>query len=255
VQHVVPDWAKTREPDHDNVGGFSDSEEEVVEEIECVVCGKTFKSEKQFETHERSKKHVKAVQELQREMRRENEALNLDKSSAEDEDDLASDLDELGIHDQEEPLVEPSTAPESVDEIEASIPDAKDENQPPGNDKKLLDASSSSSDQGDDEYAPRKTVESRLANSLLPEEVDSTPAASDGDAGQKVGKAKLKRAKRAAKQEQFVQESQEAQFKCTTCSESFPSKTKLFAHIEKFPKHAQLVSKSAAKQGKGKKKM
>jgi DnaJ family protein A protein 5 len=256
-QHVVPDWAKTQEPDQDNVGGFSDSEEEVVEEIECVVCGKTFKSEKQFETHERSKKHVKAVQELQREMRRENEALNLDKSSAEDEDDPISDLDELDIHDQEEPPVESSIVLESVDDIEASIPsipEAKDENKPPSSGKKILDASPSSSDQDDDEYASRKTVESRLTNSLHLEDVDSTPAASDGDVGQKLGKAKLKRAKRAAKQEQFVQESQEAQFRCTTCSESFPSKTKLFAHIEQFPKHAQLAWKSAAKQGKGKKK-
>lgn len=48
--------------------------------VECVVCNKYFKSEKQFETHERSKKHQKAFQKLQREMRAESLHLDLEDS-------------------------------------------------------------------------------------------------------------------------------------------------------------------------------
>ncbi|PBP25230.1 j domain containing protein [Diplocarpon rosae] len=75
-KHVVQDWAKSQEPTE---GTASDSEEELdVELIECVVCGKIFKSENQYKAHEKSKKHIKAVQQLQREIRRDNDRLNLD---------------------------------------------------------------------------------------------------------------------------------------------------------------------------------
>ncbi|KAK2629047.1 hypothetical protein QTJ16_002150 [Diplocarpon rosae] len=76
-KHVVQDWAKSQEPTE---GSASDSEEELdVELIECVVCDKIFKSENQYKAHEKSKKHIKAVQQLQREIRRDNDRLNLDK--------------------------------------------------------------------------------------------------------------------------------------------------------------------------------
>jgi len=71
---VVPEWTKTREPDEE----VESEEEEVEEEIlECVACNKTFKSERQFEAHERSKKHQKAVYALQKKMRKENAHLDL----------------------------------------------------------------------------------------------------------------------------------------------------------------------------------
>jgi DnaJ family protein A protein 5 len=43
-----------------------------------VACNKRFKSEKQFESHERSKKHIKAVQDLRRQMKKETTNLDLD---------------------------------------------------------------------------------------------------------------------------------------------------------------------------------
>ncbi|KKF93902.1 hypothetical protein CFO_g3747 [Ceratocystis platani] len=68
--YIVPEWVKSKPKEQGSV--FSDEEdEEIVEEIECVVCDKTFKSEKQFEAHERSKKHIKAVQQLRRDLKRE----------------------------------------------------------------------------------------------------------------------------------------------------------------------------------------
>ena len=216
-EHVVPEWAKPSEP-VENEGGFSDSEEEVVEEIECVVCGKTFKSEKQYETHEKSKKHIKAVQRLQWEMRRENEALELEKSSADGEGSLASDMNDLDVKD-EESVKDQNTAPEAEEEIDVSVPLPKSKGttttQPETTLQKADSSSSSSfSEQEDDEYASRTEVESRLTTSLSSEAgVDSTTVVSEGDGDfstrPKIGKAKLKKAKKAAKQEASVQEGSE----------------------------------------------
>ncbi|OJD23350.1 hypothetical protein ACJ73_05295 [Blastomyces percursus] len=68
--HQIPDWARSEETEEEI---FSSSSESEIEQdyFECVVCRKTFKSEKQFDAHERSKKHVKAVKQLRWEMRAE----------------------------------------------------------------------------------------------------------------------------------------------------------------------------------------
>nr|XP_043615020.1 DNAJ protein JJJ1 homolog [Erigeron canadensis] len=57
----VPDWAKVEE--------VEDEEDVVVEEekrneLYCVVCGKKFKSDKQWKNHEQSKKHKEKMAEL-----------------------------------------------------------------------------------------------------------------------------------------------------------------------------------------------
>ncbi|KAK5256141.1 hypothetical protein LTR16_003929, partial [Cryomyces antarcticus] len=74
-EHTVPEWTKAREPEE-----LEESEEEEIEEdhYECVACRKTFKSENQWDAHEKSKKHQKAVQALKRKMRRDNVDLHLD---------------------------------------------------------------------------------------------------------------------------------------------------------------------------------
>ncbi|ORY84426.1 hypothetical protein BCR37DRAFT_266143 [Protomyces lactucae-debilis] len=63
--------------------------EEFALEIECVACGKTFKSEKQYATHERSKKHIQTVKRLKWEMKKEARRLGLDSDleSAEETDE------------------------------------------------------------------------------------------------------------------------------------------------------------------------
>lgn len=52
-----------------------------LEEWECVVCRKTFRSEAAWNSHERSKKHVKEVEKLKREMEQDDFELNLDHAS------------------------------------------------------------------------------------------------------------------------------------------------------------------------------
>ncbi|MBE7182237.1 MAG: DnaJ domain-containing protein, partial [Terriglobus roseus] len=53
---AVPEWARARDAEESEE---EEEEEEEVEEFECVACRKTFKSERQFDAHERSKKHQK----------------------------------------------------------------------------------------------------------------------------------------------------------------------------------------------------
>lgn len=226
--HVVPDWAKTDGQEEEDV--FSGSSESEVEHIECVVCNKTFKSEKQYETHEKSKKHVKAVQALQREMRKENKRLNLDdppSSMPTAPTEVLDELEELELESQEpelsdEPLNSPvqengvGTSVRSAPEAEALKEDTSQKGSLEESRHKSVEADSDASDI-DDEYASREKVENRLA-STLPAEYDTTTAAtvavstdSDNNANVKkpLGKAKAKRAKKAARKEMETEAGQQ----------------------------------------------
>ncbi|KAH6608842.1 hypothetical protein Trco_002188 [Trichoderma cornu-damae] len=75
----VPVWVHARE-DETHRHQLSESDESEIEILECVACRKKFKSEKQFESHERSKKHIKAIQDLRRQMKKETANLNLDET-------------------------------------------------------------------------------------------------------------------------------------------------------------------------------
>jgi DnaJ family protein A protein 5 len=238
-QHVVPEWSKTssRLPEE---GSFEEEEEEVVETIECVACGKIFKSEKQYEAHERSKKHIKTVQQMQREIRKENKRLGLPDEDSEiniqefqkmdigdinGEKDYSPNVDEEGNNTEEEQELRESS-----------------HGSPP---------STFSSSDVDDSYAPREAVESRLAASLseeVPDSTDSTIVSSITNdkasfglgVQQKLGKAKAKRAKKAAREQS---EAGTEEFRCAACNNEFASKTKLFNHIKEHPNHAQPVPK------------
>lgn len=207
-KHVVPEWAQTGQQED---GGFSDSDESVVEQIECVVCGKLFKSEKQYEAHERSKKHIKAVQQLQREMKKENERLDLDDASL-NASAPVSDFEHLSIDGNGTAIADDSgtSVVGSVDEVEAvdksheHIESRQEEDSANDSAKEALESSD-----GDDDYAPRQAVEDRVAGAVLLEagEADSgTPTPTSDADGQRLGKAKLKRAKKMAKQAQELSE-------------------------------------------------
>lgn len=211
AEFTVPDWAQSRN-DNNNVGDFSSSEEESeVEHIECVVCNKIFKSEKQYEAHEKSKKHIKAVQQLQRQMKKENATLNLQHgqdpsptySPSDDGPDAASEIPSVQ---------QPQDHDDGLDTHNINSVTNTEDAKP---------TSRSNSETGDDEYAPRLAVEERLSpnkgrkargtgakgNKDLDVEIDSASASvgdlaldKDAPTGQEVGKAKLKREKKSARQ-------------------------------------------------------
>ena len=186
---VTPDWVKARPDDDGQHSEFSMSEEESdIEQIKCVVCGKTFKSEGQAEAHEKSKKHIKAVQQLRRQMEKENIDFDLQDAPGEAEADQTTVLSRTSSEGRLPESVEPDMtgAPEDGPDL-------------------------SSADSVDDDYAPRADVETRLSASTAIrrdgaseeetaergiEELHITSPAS----GKKTGKAKAKREKREARQ-------------------------------------------------------
>ena len=81
--YVEQEWQKT------GVSGVEDLEwalaegNEDPEMFECVACGKSFKSEAAWDSHERSKKHIKNVEVLRCQMEEEARELGLSRPSSE----------------------------------------------------------------------------------------------------------------------------------------------------------------------------
>jgi DnaJ family protein A protein 5 len=266
---ALPAWATARPADEEE----EQTEEEIEEDhYECVACSKTFKSERQIEAHEKSKKHQKAIQSLTRKMQKDNAHLDLDKDTissgimtpAEDEpeadavgssadglDDFTADITEkTGELEVDDDNTFEGAEPASVAAgLKAEEPEDSDD--------------SESADPEDDEYASRSDIEARLnglasadALSTLSDTAstehtlhDSIAGSEDSTQTPKLGKAAQKRAKRAAKQAEV--DTPEAKNKCLSCDAAFPSKTQLFQHLQDHPKHAALKS---GKEGKGKRK-
>ncbi|ETS85471.1 hypothetical protein PFICI_03496 [Pestalotiopsis fici W106-1] len=260
--YVVPEWAQSRGDDQGLEGEFTESEEESeVEVLECVVCNKTFKTEKQYEAHEKSKKHIKAVQQLKRQMKKDDVKFDLDDPIA-----PATLADEDGGDDvvSEDGLAEAETLQHSDAGSEAALEKITDANKSVPTSKEEPSIASDEEDSGDDEYAPRAIVEDRLAakppsNGDRDELEDITHDTEDlalqnTGLNKKVGKAKAKREKKAAKQAELEQ--QGASQKCAVCDELFDSKTKLFSHLKANPKHAAPVGsiKTSSKAAKANKK-
>ncbi|EAQ92228.1 hypothetical protein CHGG_00463 [Chaetomium globosum CBS 148.51] len=252
AEYVVPDWAQSRDEGVDQDEFSMSEEEEEVEEIECVVCNKTFKSENQFEAHEKSKKHIKAVQTLRRQMRKENANLDLEGSGP----ICSARSTTPRVEAEEADALEGGTVSQA-EQVE------RDEGGPriPGGIEGAAQGTNSRSDTEDDEYAPRSAVEDRILNGssgggraadtrdstldvvgLTTGILDSLTVDNEKEEGKKIGKAKLKREKKAARQ---------AADSGSSNSETFTSRSKLFDHIKDL-NHAAPVSSSNAKADKKK---
>ncbi|KAL1800290.1 hypothetical protein ACET3X_000632 [Alternaria dauci] len=246
-EQAVPHWATARPADEVE----EESEEEVEEDLyECVACNKTFKSERQYDAHEKSKKHQKAIQALKRKMQKDNAHLDLDEDALKSdeilpaEDDLANHVEVSGDEGSDVSVQNLATKTTELDLDDHSV-----------------DKEEARSKNMDDEYASRSEIEARLAgatteaSTAITEELELKP--SDDTEPEvaappepKLGKAALKRLKKAAKQAEG--EEPDVKNKCAGCSAGFPSKTQLHQHLKEHPKHAAL--KSVANRGKKNKK-
>ncbi len=108
-EYIEQDWQKIDSRVLDAELDWSAMQGENPEEWECVACDKVFRSEAAWTNHERSRKHVKAVESLKRGMQEEHNALEL-----EEEEELAENLNKLSttgntsdeaLHDQESSTV------------------------------------------------------------------------------------------------------------------------------------------------------
>lgn len=270
----VPEWTKSREPDPlaDMEGNFDDEEEEEEQVFECVACNKIFKSEKQWEAHERSKKHQKAIYALQKRMRKDIETLDLDG------DGSGMAAPEVG-DDEEQELHEGLAAEAGDEKAEAnghaaaeeddSEEDAETQLKEGGGDSNGIgrpDAeqmqakqhdSGGLSGSEDDDYASPETIQSRLQSASLNDDSASTApttgvnSENEAEPGKpKMGKAAQKRAKKVAAAATSAEA--EANHNCVGCDAAFPTKSRLFQHLKDHPKHAALRPAAGGKGKKGK---
>jgi DnaJ family protein A protein 5 len=247
--HIIPDWAQSEQPVADDEEESEDSE---VESFECVACHKFFKSQKQFEAHERSKKHLKAVKQLCWEMRMQNDQLDLESIGDSDGNAVTTPPPEASESDEKEvngaqniprPDADAGCTESVHGQGEASAQRSSPTPVSSSEDRPVA------SEENDDDYASREYVETRLRNDMdsLSTAAGDDQLSSSGLTEQsptpKLGKAKQKRAKRAAKQAD-----QTSGFVCANCEAQFASKSKLFEHIRELPDHAQPVK--VGKRGK-----
>lgn len=284
-QELMPEWMKSSEVPENEIS--DENEEALKEQVECVVCKKSFKSEKQYEAHAKSRKHVRAVQHIQRQMQKEDKNLNLEepgKKTADpqeeangateaDESDKVSDEASSGDQTHEKSEVEHSdqnpAAPSQAENFDNSEGELQER---VNRDEKPVLRSELSASSSNDEYATWEKVGERIqggqdgqdgtssGSKAIPLEVDlvigrlaseSLQGDSDSNPQPKLGKAKEKRAKKAL-QKQTATARPDTELKCAACQTTFPSKTTLFNHIKDLG-HAQPVAKPA-KGGKGKEK-
>ena len=208
-----------------------DDDYDIVDEFYCVACEKVFKSEQQFASHERSKKHIKNLKALEKHMMAEEEYFenSLDASDTDSQPDVN---DEGGL--------------DPVDDVAETFEAAQ-----------IL---SENSDKDEDEITRslRKKKNKRKQNrqqhfslTLSGDEIDSVEPIVIVD--EPPEKAQQKQSsKREKKKQPQKQESKEEEFKCNVCQEAFATRNKLFTHI-KDSGHAVATSSSKSTKKKNKK--
>ena len=260
----LPSWATERPASE-----LEESEEEDIEEevFECVACNKIFKSERQYEAHEKSKKHQKALKDLKRKMQKDNAHLDLDLNDfgsgaitpAEEGDyDPVGPAEYVLMDDPADAITTQTAQLDLGDPV--SEAESKTEDVPPkaNTSTPKEPTSSETSDEEDDEYASRADIEARLTgltstSTSTPQPGTETPDTESAEPqGPKMGAAAKKRARKAAKEAEAQQTASENN--CAGCDASFPSKTRLHDHLKKNPKHAALKSVPAAGGKRGKRK-
>lgn len=249
-------------------GQESDDDEQDGDLFECIICNKVFKSEKQFADHERSKKHLKLLKQLQWEMRKEGIELGLDhdgyikeniketgaNSDADesfDEFDDAleslSDLDDL-TNEELQYIIDQQIQQENEKNDISEAQEEEDDNQ---DSKSIVDDQVDDDIYGESEdYTKPSTAESqgsktdkkleelsKILNGMGLESED------DDDWGASKSKVKTKAKKNKAKSKKQIPKSAFDEDishasdmlsdteKCSVCGESFASRNKLFQHV------------------------
>ena len=285
---AVPQWAQTQAPD-DNEGQVSDEESEE-EQFECVACKKIFKSERQFEAHEKSKKHTKAVQSLRRQLQKEGAGLDIDEIG-DSSGILSPAFTVQEVHAVEEvPVERDGREIESGDDSNGSALDSNNtandaastsmdtDNETPGlstdrTPQTDLGAAMEKLDASYDYASPAHTATNTTPHPLS---ATATPSSPNGAASSvpsppseltspstppsvrslpvqsQTGAAAQKRQKKAAAAAAAAASSQHSAGAhiCVACSAAFPSKTRLFQHIKDFGHAAPVPGSGKGRGGK-----
>lgn len=119
-EYIEQDWQKASGPNLDADLEWAAAENSDEEEWECVACGKTFRSEAAWDSHERSKKHMQAVERLKRAMLEENEEFGLDADAAIDGAEGTDDEDAEEPPESSSPQDDDPETPNEIPEEDAA---------------------------------------------------------------------------------------------------------------------------------------
>lgn len=248
---TLPEWAQAEVVSEDE---YSSETEPELECFVCEVCRKYFKSEKQFEAHERSKKHIKAVKEIQRTMRNEDKQFQLNPTQPDDVSTADNQVSDAELPHEVDPAeCEVTEANKNVDELShfPSVADLADSLPPKSGEEATTASAEDMGHDVTDDVTDRPTVNTADVMSDVDNNVAGIrqqSAVTDSPPPQKMGKAKQKRAKKAAQKTA----GETLGFMCSTCHASFPSRTKLFNHLRQEVGHAELQSTTPTKTNKRK---
>ncbi|THH28232.1 hypothetical protein EUX98_g5945 [Antrodiella citrinella] len=251
---------------------------EDAEEWECVVCGKTFRSEAAWDSHERSKKHIQAVERLKQEMLEEDEELDLQGEPEAGEDDRIREDPQNNL--LSEPPVSPSPSDSAQPVSEAlppsDVPAIEEDSEGILNQTRSRSKKKRTKQKRMPSPSPPSRTDRKFRNRQLPvspldadedvkipalisdtrDGLSSAPtasAAASGDEGSQLPKTEMskrdkRRAREAAKKAQGDTQTAE-KLTCNVCSSQFDTRTKLFAHISDSG-HASAMESSRGKKGK-----
>lgn len=204
--YVEQDWQKVETRGLHADLDWAAAEGEDLEEWECVACRKTFHSEPAWNSHERSKKHMKEVERLRREMEAEDQRLDLEINTTDDaEFDVTKNLSNLSVGNESDDGQDTDGLPESRES--SRVDSSRDTNAKPSK----MDAKTTEDRKtppfeaiGEDAEPPSRRRRARRRNSLdRPEGLDSAPPQTlDQKTNEAVALPELsKRDKRRAKQQ------------------------------------------------------
>ncbi|KAG1370795.1 hypothetical protein G6F60_002371 [Rhizopus arrhizus] len=95
-QYEEPEWAKIEEEEEEEAI-YEEEEEMTGEDFYCVVCDKGYKSERQFISHEKSKRHTDNLEKLRQEMLADEETFDF----GQDMNDLNEQMDAVILEEEE----------------------------------------------------------------------------------------------------------------------------------------------------------
>lgn len=240
-----------------------EDEEEYYDDLFCVACNKSFKSEKSYVNHEKSKKHKEGVAFLKEEMKESGDGIDEPLTLNEDDN---SDEEEIGSSSK---LSKKQKKKKKQQQKNISIVD--DDNLVEStssltvNDKEEDENKVKQSNKSKKERRKEKELQEKLKNKTAEESQQESVTDSDNknvDQDEDRLKADILESNGVVASDQCstkteVKSQNKPQnivkdWKCNMCSVIFPTRNKLFGHIKESG-HALRVEEGTVDSGKGKK--
>ncbi|XP_029025665.1 dnaJ homolog subfamily C member 21 isoform X1 [Betta splendens] len=206
---------------------------DLYEDLYCPACDKSFKSDKAMKNHEKSKKHREMVALLRQQLQEEEESLS---SNLEEKEELEEEIgqEEVEVEEGEEEEEERPRQKLSKKQKRKK----KQQKVPQGAPEEVEKPTVTAREEDAPETAAEPT-EPEEQSDLPPPEIKSSSVKTKGKKG---GKDKPKNVKSNTGGEQFAEK--EANLRCVTCNNEFPTRNKLFDHL-KTSGHATALSSNA----------